>query len=104
MSDEEQENRLVRMVEDAPWFMRALHEVRSLRLPDWCVGAGAIRNLVWDHFHGFSGVPPLRDVDVTYFDPTDVDRERHRALAGWFSAEWPEMPWEETNQAGVHNG
>lgn len=35
-------------------LMTALRSVRALGLGSWCIGAGAIRNLVWDTLHGFA--------------------------------------------------
>jgi hypothetical protein len=35
-------------------------------LPDWFVGAGAIRNTVWDYLHGYTVPTPLADVDVAF--------------------------------------
>jgi hypothetical protein len=34
-----------------PGFMAQLRAVRSLGLASWCIGAGAVRNLVWDALH-----------------------------------------------------
>jgi uncharacterized protein len=81
--------------------MRALVAARSLRLPSWCIGAGAVRNLVWDHLHGYTAPSALSDVDLAYFAPheaPDHERVHQQALAGRF----PELPWEVTNQAHVH--
>ncbi len=64
---------LVEIVKGSPWFMDALRAVASLGLGSWCIGAGAVRNLVWDHLHG-------------YTQPSRL----------------PDLPWEATNQAGVH--
>ncbi|WP_215406828.1 nucleotidyltransferase family protein [Janthinobacterium sp. JC611] len=37
-----------------PWCLQALHAVEQLGLPHCCIGAGAVRNLVWDAFHGYA--------------------------------------------------
>lgn len=44
---------LISIVRASAWFMPALEAVRSLHLNSWCIGAGAVRNLVWDHLHGY---------------------------------------------------
>ena len=54
------------------WFRSILETVRSLNPPDWLVGAGVIRSLVWDHLHGYTTPTRLVDVDVVFFDPTDL--------------------------------
>lgn len=32
--------------------MEILKAVRTLELPDWIIGAGFVRNPIWDHLHG----------------------------------------------------
>ena len=44
--------RLVAIARQSDWCMQALLAVRSLRLASWCIGASAVRNLVWDALHG----------------------------------------------------
>jgi hypothetical protein len=94
-------DRVRALVRATPWFMAALRAGRELGLAQWCIGAGALRTLVWDALHG---LPPslLADVDLVYFCAADVSPERdamlQRRLAGWL----PALPWEVTNQAGVH--
>lgn len=76
--------------------------MRSLGLPAWCIGAGVIRNLVWDELSGKSIASQLSDVDVAYFDSSDITPERDAALQALLAARLPGVPWEVTNQAGVH--
>lgn len=71
-------------------------------LPQWCIGAGAIRNLVWDHLHGYDTSANSGDIDFAYFDPSDISRERDRLLGARLDASYPGIPWEAVNQAGVH--
>lgn len=94
--------RLARIVRGDARFMRMLGLVRDLRVPDACIGAGAVRNLVWDHMHGLAGPRPGSDVDVAWFEPGDLSRERDRILQRTLSAAAPDIPWEITNQAAVH--
>lgn len=94
--------RLAAIAEGSAWFMEALEAVRRLGLVDWCIGAGAVRNLVWDHLHGFVQASSLADVDVAYFDAADLSVGRDRWLQSCLAAQCPHVPWEVTNQAGVH--
>jgi hypothetical protein len=94
--------RLIALARATPWFMRALVQVRALRLPAWCVGAGAVRNLVWDALHGHATPSALADVDVAWFDADDLTPRRDAALQARLRAAAPETPWEVTNQAAVH--
>jgi hypothetical protein len=98
-----QEERLCRMVASSPWLMRVLATVRAVGLPDAWVGAGAIRDLVWGRLYG-SGFEPgdLRDVDVVYFDPGDLSRERDERATRDLRTAWAQVPWQARNQAAVH--
>lgn len=94
--------RLVAIVRESAWFMSALSAVRELGLSSWCIGAGAVRNLVWDRLHGFETPSALSDVDVAYFDAADLSAERDTELQERLNRQLPDVPWEVTNQAAVH--
>lgn len=85
------------------WLMRILATVRDADLPDAWVGAGAIRDLVWGQLfgHGFAS-GDVHDVDVVFFDPQDLSRDRDERVTGQLSASWPQVPWQARNQAAVH--
>lgn len=94
--------RLAALARATPWFMQALAHVRALRLRTWCVGAGAVRTLVWDALHGFATPSALADVDVAWFDADDLTPGRDAALQAQLRRAAPHIPWEVTNQAAVH--
>ena len=60
--------------------------VRSPGLPDCWVGAGFIRNAVWDYLHDRSPCRHTGDVDVVWFCPERArpaeDKEVEAALPG----------------------
>ena len=101
-SDEELEQRLITIASESPWFMEALLAVRKLQLPSWCIGAGAVRNLVWDALHETPFPSALSDVDVAYYDATNLSTERDLQIQETLISHVPSVPWEVTNQAGVH--
>lgn len=84
-------------------MMRVLRTVRDSGIPEAWVGAGAVRDLVWGTRYG-SGFEPskVRDVDVAYFDPTDLTRDRDERATQLLHGTWPAVPWEARNQAAVH--
>ncbi len=45
------EERLCSLALRSPWLMEGLCAARSLGLQSWCIGAGAVRSLVWDALH-----------------------------------------------------
>ncbi|TWI63610.1 hypothetical protein IP91_03581 [Pseudoduganella lurida] len=82
--------------------MPALQAVRELGLPSWCIGAGAVRNLVWDALHGHAAPSHLPDIDVAHFDAADLSPARDRTLQRRLQEALPHIPWEVANQAAVH--
>lgn len=97
------EDRLRGMIRSSAWAMRVLETVRAADLPDAWVGAGTVRDLVWGQLYG-SGFHPgtVRDVDVVFFDPCDLSRDRDEAATARLHEAWPQVPWEARNQAAVH--
>jgi len=93
---------LVGIVRESEWFMSALSATRELDLPSWCIGAGAVRNLVWDKLHDFHKPSLLSDIDVAYFDASIVSAEHDAELQTKLTAILPNFSWEVTNQAAVH--
>jgi uncharacterized protein len=85
------------------WLGRVLALVATLDLPDCWVGAGAVRDLVWDIRFG-AGFDPasIVDVDVVFCDLDDLGAEReHRAEATLRAAD-SSVKWDVKNQARVH--
>ena len=82
--------------------MRLLQSVRSLGLSDWCIAAGTIRNLVWDHLHSLT-IPTLpSDIDVLIFDTVRTDSAYERQLEAQLQTLVPEVVWEVVNQATIN--
>ena len=82
--------------------MDALRAVRSVGPPDACIGSGAIRNAVWDALHAYSTPSFLADVDVPYFDPSDLTEATEKRFAKQLNELRPELTWDVKNQAAVH--
>src|SRR5690606_14180994 len=59
---------LERIVLGTPWLVSVLRVVRELGPPEAFVGAGVIRNGVWDALDSAHRAAPLDDVDVVYFE------------------------------------
>lgn len=91
------------MVRSSRGLMSALVAVRSLGLSSWCIGAGAVRSLVWDALHGFDKPSEIEDVDVVYFDGAARGAEQDAYLEGRLRSLLPALRWEVTNQATVHH-
>jgi uncharacterized protein len=87
---------------DDPWRSAVLAMVAALRLPDCWVGAGFIRNAVWDYLHDR---PPSRhtgDVDVVWFCVERMRPEDDREVEAALRALDPAVDWSVKNQARMH--
>lgn len=83
--------------------MQALRSARQCHLPDWCLAAGFVRNLVWDKLHRKREATPLNDIDLIYYNSShtaeteDIHYETElRSLLN--------LPWSVKNQARMHCG
>ena len=82
--------------------MRALEAVRSLDLPDCWIGAGFVRNAVWDHLHGYPPGLAGKDLDVVWFDPDRSDTVIDLDLESRLTGLAPDLGWSVKNQARMH--
>jgi hypothetical protein len=82
--------------------MACLQAARELALPDWALGAGFIRNLIWDHLHCKSVPTPLNDIDLIYLDSADPAGLKEADHEAWLAARVPGQRWEVRNQARMH--
>ena len=94
--------RLGSLVRSTPWLLEALRAARDVDPPDWLVGGGVLRDLVWDRLHGRSRPAPPRDVDLAFFDPTRLDPARDAEVEAALRRRLPWVPWDAKNQAAVH--
>lgn len=86
------------LIESDSDMMAVLRAVRSLDLPDWWVGAGFVRNKIWDTLQGEGHTPP-GDIDVVYFDPAHLSEEEELKLKERLEEIHPTGKWSVTNQA-----
>jgi uncharacterized protein len=94
---------LAALISGNDWFMRALRCVRAERVPHAWIGAGALRDVVWGELYGPGFSPAdVRDVDVAFFDPTELSRAYDYQVTARLSARCPGVPWQARNQAAVH--
>ena len=91
------EGALLELARQSVWFTEYLRAARELRLESWCIGAGAVRTLVWDALHGAQNLDALPDVDLAYFDASNFAPARDGELAQLLGPRW-----EVVNQAAVH--
>ncbi|USK39808.1 nucleotidyltransferase family protein [Cytobacillus firmus] len=96
------EEDIVKMVKQDKWMMAILTAAKSLDLPDWWVCAGFVRAKVWDTLHGFSKRTHLPDVDVVYYNKSDLSEETEKELESKLKYLLPKVPWSVKNEARMH--
>lgn len=84
------------------WMMGILRTVKQLNLPDVWVCAGFVRSKIWDTLHGFSKRTPMPDVDVIYFDESNLSESEEKRLEEQLFKMHPNVPWSVKNEARMH--
>jgi uncharacterized protein len=103
-SESSQVGALFDIVRSDPLLWRALETARTLGLPQWRIVSGVIYNTVWNSLTGRPSGYGIKDIDLFYFDDSDIGWEaedriirRGTALFGNLA-----VPVEIRNQARVH--
>jgi len=96
------ESSLAEIPTETPWFSRALHAVRKIDAPNAYIGSGAIRNAVWDALHNYAKPSQLADVDVAYFDESDLSEQSEHRYEAQLRVFEQDLAWDVKNQAAVH--
>ena len=97
------EDKLRNILSTLPTLMRDLDAVKSLNLPNWCIAAGYVRNFVWDHeHHYYSGTTPMNDIDVLYYDLTDINEDTEKEYENLLNMKLHGYNWSVKNQARMH--
>ncbi|PBB97684.1 nucleotidyltransferase family protein [Mesorhizobium sp. WSM3862] len=101
---EEQRAAFLEIVAADPLLAKTLARVRELALPDWLVVSGALYNSIWNHLTGRPSGYGIKDVDLFYFDGTDLSYEAEDAVIRRAAQHFEglTLPVEVRNQARVH--
>lgn len=95
---------LVEMIRDEPLLMAVLAGLRADGLPEGMLVAGALYNLVWNRLTGRPGLGDVNDLDVFYYDATDLSYAAEDAVIQRLAARFGglALPVQVRNQARVH--
>jgi hypothetical protein len=87
----------------SPWFVGVLETVGAVSPPNWWIGAGVIRDVVWEQrFSEAAAEIQTKDVDVAFFDGGDLTRDRDELVESQLVRRRPDVAWDANNQAAVH--
>lgn len=93
---------ILALIAAQPERMSWLRAVRDHGPEGAWIGAGFVRNAVWDALHGYAEATPLVDVDVLYFVADDLAAETDEAWERHLREACPGAPWSVRNQARMH--
>ena len=104
------EDDILNLIKKDKWMMGVLRAAESLNLPDWWIGAGFIRDKVWDFLSEYRKRTPLNDVDIIYFDKSDFNPDELESYSTKAEDRYqeklnnlmPDVKWSVTNQARMH--
>ena len=86
-----------------PRMMRCLAVLAAHGPAGAWIGAGFVRNAVWDHLSGQdTEATPLADLDVVFHDPAIATAEHDARIEAALSLAAPDLPWSVRNQARMH--
>ncbi|MBK8083329.1 MAG: nucleotidyltransferase family protein [Devosia sp.] len=92
------------IIRQTPLLVAVLERLPDLALPDSWLVSGAIYNCVWNHLTGRPPLTGINDVDVFYFDSSDLSYEAENRVirrSKSLFADLP-LPLQIRNQARVH--
>lgn len=100
----EQRAALEAIIRSSPLLMSVLAGLRDDGLPDHLLVAGAIYNLVWNRLTGRPDLTGINDIDVVYFDGSDLSYEAEDIIIRRLGARFAclPLPVQVRNQARVH--
>lgn len=99
-----QRDALEGIIRRQPLLMSVLEGLREMALPDHLLVAGAIYNEVWNQLTGRPALTGINDIDVVYFDDSDIgwDAEDRVIKAAEQRFAGLPLPVQVRNQARVH--
>ena len=97
----EYKTELIEILTTDALIMETLTIVRELKLKDCWVGAGLIRNAVWDSLHRIK-TTKRNDIDVVFFDATTLSETLEKEIEAKLTQINPNTKWSVKNQARMH--
>ncbi|WP_070119686.1 nucleotidyltransferase family protein [Bacillus marinisedimentorum] len=102
LDDVMNEEDIIAFIEKDRWMMQILRTAKSLNLPDWWICAGFVRSKIWDVLHGYCERTPIPDIDVIYFDSSNLTEFEEKKLEEKLKSLLPAIPWSVKNEARMH--
>jgi len=96
------EQDILNLIQKDEWMMKVLKIAEQQKLKDWVIGAGFVRNKIWDYLHGFKNKEvDTNDIDLVYFDKDGNNKEKDKKLSQQLSDK-TKINWQIKNQFYMH--
>ena len=101
---DKQRDALAGFIADEPVLMDVLAGLRDLDIPQGMLVAGALYNLAWNRLTGRPPLTGINDLDVFYFDASDIGWDAEDVVIKRLAARFADLPLpvQVRNQARVH--
>lgn len=96
------EQRLIEIMVKNEELMEDLTLLRELNLSNSWIAAGYVRNYCWDILHGYNQKTLLEDVDIIYYDSSDLSFDKEIEYEKQLIIKKPRHNWSVKNQARMH--
>lgn len=99
-----QTEQLAAILRRSPVLFEAMEKARGARLKEYYIGAGCVAQTVWNHQTGNDPAYGISDIDLVYYDDTDLSSESENGVIGRITAllEPGRIRLDIKNQARVH--
>lgn len=101
VNSENLEFRLKKCINDHALLIEILKYIHNVE-PQAYICAGVIRNWIWSVLHGQEYQFDGTEIDVIFYDLSDTKHNKTQILFSDLSCKYPEIQWDVTNQATVH--
>jgi hypothetical protein len=95
------EYKLIQIIKNDEWMLTVLKAVSDLNLNDCWIGAGFVRNKIWDEKHQKPRTV-LNDIDVIYYNQNNITKTYDITLENILKKKDPNLNWSVKNQARMH--
>ena len=96
------EQDILQLIQEDKWMMEVIHIAESIKLQNWAIGTGFIRNKIWDHLHGYTNIEvDTPDIDLVYFNPEGNDEESDQKISNILNKN-THINWEIVNEVYAH--
>ncbi|MEF0938925.1 nucleotidyltransferase family protein [Rhizobium sp. BR 362] len=102
--EDNQFQQLQAVINESQLLSPLLQRWREIALPDAWLVAGAIAQTVWNHAFGFALANGINDIDIVYFDASDLSEDAEAKHAARIRTTFSDLPiWIDVkNEARVH--